>query len=105
MIPSIERLRKLELLLIPSARMDLVENQHKPEVELYRAKLAELELEAQERIKDILKHPKHPSRCLWYKCAQEGVSFVTRTPENLKCFKCLENRSYLSCETYMEREE
>ena len=44
-----ERIKKLQGCLIPEARTYLDHNKTKPEVELYRGKLAELELELLER--------------------------------------------------------
>lgn len=52
--PNLERYRKLELLLIPTARIDLEEHRGTPQEEVYRLKLEQLELEARERVQNYL---------------------------------------------------
>jgi len=82
--------------------MSLVEHLKPRELTGNRAKLTFKELEAQEILRQSFKSPKHSSNCMWYKIVKEGVSFISRTPKDLKCFTCEEEKRYLNCDTYQE---
>ena len=58
---NIERLKKLELLLIPIALIDLKEHEGRPDVEVYRNRLHELQLESVERYQQMFAQLAEPT--------------------------------------------